>query len=49
VNPNKFVIIKTDEEAVYGSMIDVLDELKEADVRNIAIPTQEEVASWGME
>ncbi len=46
-NPNKFVIIKTDSDAQYGNMIDVLDELKQLDVKNIALPTREEIASWG--
>lgn len=47
VNPNKFVIIKTDDNATYGDMIDVLDELKQADVQNMALPSKEEIASWG--
>ncbi|MBI2570595.1 MAG: biopolymer transporter ExbD [Candidatus Schekmanbacteria bacterium] len=47
VNANKFVILQTDDEAAYGDMIDVLDELKQANVRNIALPTKEEIASWG--
>ncbi len=47
VNPKKFVIIQTDDEAAYGDMIDVLDELKQANVQNIVLPTKAEIASWG--
>ncbi|MBN2053868.1 biopolymer transporter ExbD [bacterium] len=47
VNPHKFVIIQTDYTATYGDMIDVLDELKQANVEHIVLPTKEDVASWG--
>lgn len=49
-NPNKFVIVETDPDAMYGWMIDVLDELKQIkdpELKNIAVPTREEIASWG--
>ncbi len=46
VNPDKFVIIKVNDNATYGDMMDVLDELKEADVKNIALPSKEEMKSW---
>lgn len=47
VNPRKFVIIQTEDNASFGDMIDVLDELKQANVENIVLPSQEEIASWG--
>lgn len=46
INPNKYVILQTDDNATYGDMMDVLDELKQANVVNIALPTKEEIASW---
>ena len=46
-NPNKFVIIDPDPEAPYRCMVDAFDELKQADVKNISIPTQAEKAEWG--
>ena len=46
-NPNKFVIIDPDPEAPYRCMVDAFDELKQADVKNISIPTQAEKAQWG--
>ena len=46
VNPKKFVILQTDDNATYGDMMDVLDELKQVNVINIALPTKEEIASW---
>ncbi|HPQ40049.1 MAG TPA: biopolymer transporter ExbD [bacterium] len=45
-NPKKFVIIQMDMEASYGNMMDVLDELKQADVQNIALPSKQEISSW---
>ncbi len=47
INPNKFVIVHTDPEAEYGCTIDVLDELKQLGVKNIALPAKEEISSWG--
>ncbi len=46
-NPSKPVIIKVDSEAYYGRLIDVLDELKQIDVKNIVLPSKEEIKSWG--
>jgi biopolymer transport protein ExbD len=46
-SPNQWVVIRTDGEAQYSSVIDVLDELKRLGVRNIALPTQDEMAAWG--
>lgn len=47
VNPTKPVILQTDQDASYGDMVQVLDQLKLADVKNIALPTREDIASWG--
>ncbi len=46
VNPKQFVLIVVDEDASYGDMMDVLDELKQAEVQNLAIPSREEIKSW---
>lgn len=46
-NPNKFVIIDPDPDAPYRCMVDAFDELKQAQVKNISIPTAEEKAAWG--
>lgn len=46
-NPNKFVIIDPDPEAPYSCMIDAFDELRQADVKNISIPTYAEKEAWG--
>lgn len=46
-NPNKFVIIDPDPEAPYKCMVNAFDELKQAQVKNISIPTAAEKASWG--
>ncbi|MBN1296894.1 biopolymer transporter ExbD [bacterium] len=45
-NPKKFVIIQMDMDASYGNMMDVLDELKQAEVQNIALPSKQEISSW---
>jgi biopolymer transport protein ExbD len=48
-NPMKPVIIRPDEIAEYGYMVDVFDELRQAkekigiDVKNVSIPTQREI------
>ena len=47
INPSKPVLIKISDEAEYGRFIDVLDELKQADVKNIVLPSKEEIESWG--
>lgn len=46
-NPNKFVIIDPDNDAPYRCMVDAFDELKQAQVKNISIPTSSEKAAWG--
>ena len=46
INPKKFVILQTDDDATYGDMMDVMDELKQADVINIALPTKAEIGDW---
>lgn len=46
-NPNKFVIIDASPNAPYHCMVDVFDELKQSDVKNISIPTEAEKAEWG--
>ena len=46
-NPNKFVIIDPDPDAPYRCMVDAFDELKQAQVKNISIPTAAETAQWG--
>lgn len=48
-NPRKPVIIRPDPEAEYGFMVDVFDELRQAEskigmeVKNVSIPTQREI------
>ncbi|MBN1878827.1 biopolymer transporter ExbD [bacterium] len=46
VDPKKFVIIQMDMDATYGNMMEVLDELKLAEVQNIALPSKQEMTSW---
>ena len=46
-NPNKFVIIDPAPNAPYRCMVDVFDELKISNVKNISIPTTVEKAAWG--
>ncbi|MFC1848659.1 ExbD/TolR family protein [candidate division CSSED10-310 bacterium] len=48
LNPGKFVIIKAHDDVHYENLIDVLDELKQARVKNIVIPTKEEIMKWDM-
>lgn len=48
-NPMKPVIIRSDEMAEYGYMVDVFDELRQApdkigmEIKNVSIPTQREI------
>ena len=48
-NPMKPVIIRPDQAAEYGGMVDVFDELRQApdkigiEVKNVSIPTQREI------
>ena len=46
-NPNKFVIVKSDLSARYEYLVSVIDELRIGGVKNISIPTQKEIQSWG--
>jgi biopolymer transport protein ExbD len=50
-NPNKPVIIRPDPDSEYHHLVDVYDELKQADkrgfaVKNISIPTQREIEEY---
>jgi biopolymer transport protein ExbD len=51
-DPKKPVIIQTDPQANYGSMVLVLDELRQGkekigiEVQNISIPTRREIESF---
>jgi biopolymer transport protein ExbD len=42
----KPVIIRTDPDAPYGRTVEVLDLLKQLEVKNISIPTESEIAAW---
>jgi len=46
INPKKFVIMQTDREASYGDMVNILDELKQAEVENIVIPSKQDIDDW---
>ncbi len=45
-DPSIPVILQVDDNALYDHMIDVFDELRQADVENISLPTREDIASW---
>ena len=45
-NPNKFVLVRSDLSAKYQGMVSVIDELRQAGVKNISIPTQKEIQQW---
>ncbi len=50
-NPNKPVIIRPDPDSAYRHLVDVYDQLKQADkrgffVKNISIPTQREIEEY---
>ena len=51
-NPMKPVIIRPDSSAPYGHMVEVFDELRQAEdkigmqIRNISIPTQREIEAF---
>jgi biopolymer transport protein ExbD len=49
VNPGKPVIMRTALDAPYSAMTDVFDELRQVGVRNVVIPTQAELALYGLE
>ena len=42
----KPVIIRSDPDAAYGLTVEVLDVLKQIDVKNISIPTQTDLELW---
>jgi biopolymer transport protein ExbD len=48
-NPGKPVIMRTALDAPYSAMTDVFDELRRVGVRNVVIPTQAELALYGLE
>jgi biopolymer transport protein ExbD len=47
-NPMKSVIVQTSMDAPYHAMTDVFDELRQAGVRNVVIPTRSELQLYGL-
>jgi biopolymer transport protein ExbD len=47
-NPSKSVILQTSLEAPYQAMTDVFDELRQAGVQNLVIPTNSELQTYGL-
>lgn len=47
-NPNKSVILQTSLAAPYRAMTDVFDELRQVGVRNLVIPTSNELQLYGL-
>jgi biopolymer transport protein ExbD len=47
-NPEKSVILQTALEAPYQAMTDVFDELRQAGVQNLVIPTSAELQMYGL-
>jgi biopolymer transport protein ExbD len=47
-NPTKSVILQTSLEAPYQAMTDVFDELRQAGVQNLVIPTTAELQMYGL-
>jgi len=47
-NPTKAVIMQTSLEAPYQAMTDVFDELRQAGVQNLVIPTSTELQTYGL-
>ena len=47
-NPTKSVILQTSLEAPYSAMTDVFDELRQAGVQNLVIPTSAELQMYGL-
>lgn len=47
-NPAKSVIMQTSLEAPYQAMTDVFDELRQAGVQNLVIPTSTELQTYGL-
>ena len=48
-NPTKSVILQTSLEAPYHAMTDVFDELRQAGVHNLVIPTNTELQLYGLQ
>ncbi len=48
-NPTKSVILQTSLEAPYHAMTDVFDELRQAGVHNLVIPTSTELQLYGLQ
>lgn len=47
-NPTKSVILQTSMDAPYQAMTDVFDELRQAGVQNLVIPTSSELQLYGL-
>ena len=47
-NPTKSVILQTSLDAPYHAMTDVFDELRQAGVQNLVIPTTAELEMYGL-
>lgn len=47
-NPTKSVILQTSLQAPYSAMTDVFDELRQVGVRNLVIPTSNELQLYGL-
>lgn len=47
-NPTKSVILQTSMDAMYQHMTDVFDELRQAGVQNLVIPTSTELEMYGL-
>ncbi len=47
-NPSKSVILQTSLDAPYQHMTDVFDELRQAGVQNVVIPTSTELQMYGL-
>lgn len=47
-NPAKSVIVQTSLDAPYSAMTDVFDELRQTGVSNVILPTQSELATYGL-
>lgn len=47
-NPSKSVILQTSLQAPYSAMTDVFDELRQVGVRNLVIPTSNELQLYGL-
>lgn len=48
-NPTKSVILQTSLDAPYHTMTDVFDELRQAGVQNLVIPTTAELQLYGLQ